>query len=108
MDHHRKTEYTDKQIYKPEHAGTTKRSRDELASVIWGGGCGYGKMGGRWGLGFIGGGGFLASCWGGGGSACVVLEQSREVLEGGGEKWCNWNEEMKLREKMLCWGSCGV
>ena len=45
---------------------------------------------------------------GGGGSACVFLEQSREVLKGGGEKWCNWNVEMKLREKMLCWGSCGV
>ena len=67
MDHHRKTEYTDKQIYKPEYAGTTKRNRDELASVIWGGGgCGYGKMGGRWGLRFMGGGGFHASCWGGG------------------------------------------
>ena len=38
MDHQRKTEYTDKQIYKPEYAGTTKRNRDELASVIWGGG----------------------------------------------------------------------
>ena len=45
---------------------------------------------------------------GGGGSACVFLQQSREVLEGGGEKWCIWNVEMKLREKMLCSGSCGV
>ena len=108
MDHHRKKEYADKQIYKPEYASTTKINRDELANVIWGGGgCGYGKMGGRWGLWFMGGGGFHASCWGGG-SACVFLEQSREVLESGGEKWCNWNEEMKLREKMLCWGNCGV
>ena len=55
-----------------------------------------------------GGGGLSCILLGGGGSACVFLEQSREVLEGGGEKWCNWNVEMKLREKMLCWGSCGV
>ena len=66
---------------------------------------------GKWGAcgvyGLWGGGGFHASCWGGG-FPCVFLEQSREVLEGGGEKWCNWNVEMKLREKMLCWGNCGV
>ena len=68
MDHHRKTEYTDKQIYKPGYAGTTKRNRDELASVIrGGGGCGYGKMGGRWGLWFMGGGGVFMHLAGGGG-----------------------------------------
>ena len=66
---------------------------------------------GKWGAGGVyglGGGGAFMHLAGGGGSACVFLEQSREVLEGGGEKWCNWNVEMKLREKMLCWGSCGV
>ena len=79
MDHHRKTEYTDKQIYKPEYAGTTKRNRNELASVIWGGGGGGGGGGGLWLWenggqvgskvygGGGGGGGFHASCWGGGG-----------------------------------------
>ena len=54
MDHHRKTEYTDKLIYKPEYAGTTKRNRDELASVIWGGGLWLWENGG--GLRFRGGG----------------------------------------------------
>ena len=67
---------------------------------------------GKWGAcgvcGLWGGGAFMHLVGGWGGSACVFLEQSREVLKGGGEKWCNWNVEMKLREKMLCWGSCGV
>ena len=70
---------------------------------LWenGGQVGYMVYGG-------GAGSFMRLAEGGGGSACVFLEQSREVLEGGGEKWCIWNVEMKLREKMLCWGSCGV
>ena len=67
---------------------------------------------GKWGAcgvyGLWGGGAFMHLVGGGGGSACVFFEQSREVLEGGGEKWCKWNVEMKLREKMLCWGSCGM
>ena len=33
-DHPRKTKLTDKQTYKPGYAGTTKRKRTELASVI--------------------------------------------------------------------------
>ena len=66
MDHHRKTEYTDKQIYKPEYAGTTKRNRNELASVIWGGGLWLWENGGQVVSKVYGGGGFHASCWGGG------------------------------------------
>ena len=65
---------------------------------IWGAGGIYGLWGG--------GGAFMHLAEGG--SARVCLEQSREVLEGGGEKWCNWNMEMKLREKTLCWASCGM
>ena len=72
-----------------------------------GGGLWLWENGGQVGSMVYGGGGFMHLA-GGGGSACAFLEQSREVLEGGGEKWCNWNEEMRLREKMLCWGSCGV
>ena len=37
-----------------------------------------------------------------GGSAGVFLEQSREVLGGGGRNWRNCSVGMKLREKMLC------
>ena len=73
-----------------------------------GGGLWLWENGGQVGSKVYGGGGAFMHLAGGGGSACVILEQSREVLEGGGEKWCNWNQEMKLREKMLCWGSCGV
>ena len=72
-----------------------------------GGGLWLWENGGQVGSMVYGGGAFMHLAEGGG-SACVFLEQSREVLEGGGEKWCNWNVEMKLREKMLCWGSCGV